>query len=123
MSKSQLSLIPMKSRIRLLKLLLPMAFTSIKKTEEWDDKSLTEITKKLDGDTKAFFQAVCILAFADTADHISLGEFVRTIISTNPFKGGTSEFAYLDNGGYDSISRVLADYVIEKMEQLRQINL
>ena len=110
----QLSLIPMKSRIRLLKLLLPMAFTSIKKTEEWDDKSLTEITKKLDGDTKAFFEAVCMLAFADTADHISLGEFARTIIRANPFKGGTSEFAYPDNGGYDSISHVLADYIIEK---------
>ncbi|QDI89569.1 FAD-dependent oxidoreductase [Candidatus Nitrosopumilus sp. SW] len=110
----QLSLIPMKSRIRLLKLLLPMAFTSIKKTEEWDDKSLTEITKKLDDDTKAFFEAVCMLAFADTADHISLGEFARTIIRANPFKGGTSEFAYPDNGGYDSISHVLADYIIEK---------
>lgn len=110
----QLSLIPMKSRIRLLKLLFSMAFTSIKKTEEWDDKSLTEITKKLDKDTKAFFEAVCMLAFADTADHISLGEFARTIIRANPFKGGTSEFAYPDDGGYDSISHVLADYIIEK---------
>lgn len=110
----QLSLIPMKSRIHLLKLLLPMAFTSIKKTEEWDNKSLAEITKKLDNDTKAFFEAVCMLAFADTAEHISLGEFARTIIRANPFKGGTSEFAYPDNGGYDSISHVLADYIIEK---------
>lgn len=109
-----LSLIPMKSRIRLLKLLLPMAFTSIKKTEQWDDQSLTKITKKLDDDTKAFFEAVCMLAFADTADHISLGEFARTIIRANPFKGGTSEFAYPDDGGYDSISRVLGDYIIEK---------
>jgi phytoene dehydrogenase-like protein len=71
----QLSLIPFKSRIRLLKLLLPMAFTSI----------LTEITEKLDPDTKAFFEAVCMLAFADTADHISLGEFARTIIRANPY--------------------------------------
>ncbi|MEK9681621.1 MAG: FAD-dependent oxidoreductase [Nitrosopumilus sp.] len=110
----QLSLIPFKSRIRLLKLLLPMAFTSIEKTEEWDEKSLTEITEKLDPDTKAFFEAVCMLAFADTADHISLGEFARTIIRANPFKGGTSEFAYPDDGGYDSISKVLSDYIIEK---------
>lgn len=109
----QLSLIPFKSRIRLLKLLLPMAFSSIEKTEEWDDKSLIEITKNLDPDTNAFFEAVCMLAFADTADHISLGEFARTIIRANPFKGGTSEFAYPDDGGYDSISRVLGDYIIE----------
>ena len=110
----RLSLIPMRSRLSLLKLLLPMAFTSIEKTEEWDDKSLTELTKKLDDDTKAFFEAVCMLAFADTADHISLGEFARTIIRANPFKGGTSEFAYPDDGGYDSISNVLADYILEK---------
>ncbi len=109
----QLSLIPFKSRIRLLKLLLPMAFSSIEKTEEWDDKSLIDITKNLDPDTNAFFEAVCMLAFADTADHISLGEFARTIIRANPFKGGTSEFAYPDEGGYDSISRVLGDYIIE----------
>ncbi|AJM92387.1 MULTISPECIES: FAD-dependent oxidoreductase [Nitrosopumilus] len=110
----QLSLIPLKSRIRLLKLLLPMAFTSIEKTEEWDEKSLTDITEKLDSDTKAFFEAVCMLAFADTADHISLGEFARTIIRANPFKGGTSEFAYPDEGGYDSISQVLGDYILEQ---------
>ncbi|NNL59031.1 MAG: FAD-dependent oxidoreductase [Nitrosopumilus sp.] len=109
----QLSLIPFKSRIRLLKLLLPMAFSSIEKTEEWDDKSLIDITKNLDPDTNAFFEAVCMLAFADTAEHISLGEFARTIIRANPFKGGTSEFAYPDEGGYDSISRVLGDYIIE----------
>ncbi len=71
----QLSLIPFSSSIKLLKILLPMAFTSMKKTEEWDNLSLTEITKKLDVNTNAFFEAVCMLAFADTADHISLGEF------------------------------------------------
>ena len=109
----QLSLIPFKSRINLLKVLLPMAFASIQKTEEWDDKSLTEVTKKLDNETGAFFEAVCMLAFADTVDHISLGEFARTIIRANPFKGGTSEFAYPDNGGYDSITKVLAQYVTE----------
>ena len=108
----QLSLIPFSSRVKLLKVLLPMAFTSMKKTEEWDDLSLTEITKKLDSNTNAFFEAVCMLAFADTADHISLGEFARTMIRANPFKGGTSEFAYPDDGGYDTISKVLADYIL-----------
>ena len=108
----QLSLIPFRSRIKLLKILLPMAFTSMEKTEEWDDLSLTEITKKLDTNTNAFFEAVCMLAFADTADHISLGEFARTMIRANPFKGGTSEFAYPDDGGYDAISHVLGDYVV-----------
>ncbi len=110
----KLSLIPIKSRINLLKILLPMAFMSIEKTEKWDDLSLTEITKKLDSKTNAFFEAVCMLAFADTADHISLGEFARTIIRANPFKGGTSEFAYPDDGGYDSISKVLYKFIQEK---------
>jgi len=110
----QLSLIPLKSRIRLLNILLPMAFTSIKKTESWDDLSLTKITKKLDSNTNAFFEAVCMLAFADTAEHISLGEFARTIIRANPFKGGTSEFAYPEDGGYDSIFKILSDYILEK---------
>ena len=108
----QLSLIPFSSRIKLLKVLLPMAFTSMKKTEDWDSLSLTEITKKLDSNTNAFFEAVCMLAFADTADHISLGEFARTMIRANPFKGGTSEFAYPDDGGYDAISKVLANYIL-----------
>ena len=108
----QLSLLPFSSRIKLLKVLLPMAFASMKKTEEWDNLSLTEITKKLDSNTNAFFEAVCMLAFADTADHISLGEFARTMIRANPFKGGTSEFAYPNDGGYDVISRVLGDYII-----------
>ena len=108
----QLSLIPFSSRIKLLRVLLPMAFTSMKKTEEWDSLSLTEITKKLDDNTNAFFEAVCMLAFADTSDHISLGEFARTMIRANPFRGGTSEFAYPYDGGYDAISQVLQNYVI-----------
>ena len=109
----RLSMIPFSSRITLLKTLLPMAFASMNKTEEWDNLSLTEITKKLDPETNAFFEAVCMLAFADTADHISLGEFARTMIRANPFKGGTSEFAYPKDGGYDAISKVLADYVTD----------
>ena len=108
-----LSLIPFKSRVKLLQLLLPIAFTSIEKSESWDDIPLTEKTKNLDPDTNAFFEAVCMLAFADTAEHISLGEFARTIIRANPFKGGTSEFAYPDNGGYDSITTLLSEYVQE----------
>ena len=108
----RLSLLPFKSRVKLLRLLLPLAFTSIEKTESWDDVSLTKITHNLDSDTNAFFEAVCMLAFADSANHISLGEFARTIIRANPFKGGTSEFAYPDNGGYDAISHVLNDYII-----------
>ena len=109
----QMSLIPFKSRLSLLKILLPMAFTSMDKTEELDKIPLTEVTKKLDHHSKRFFDAVCMLAFADTPDHISLGEFARTIIRANPFKGGTSEFAYPDMGGYDRISQVMADYIRE----------
>ena len=109
----QMSLIPFKSRLSLLKILLPMAFTSMEKTEELDKIPLTEVTRKLDYHSKRFFDAVCMLAFADTPDHISLGEFARTIIRANPFKGGTSEFAYPDMGGYDRISQVMADYIRE----------
>ncbi len=106
----RLSMIPLKSRVSLLKILLPIAFTSIKKTESWDDVPLTESTKNLDAKTNAFFEAICMLAFADSAKNISLGEFARTIIRANPFKGGTSEFAYPQDGGYDMISKVLLHY-------------
>ena len=114
----QMSLIPFKSRLSLLKILLPMAFTSMEKTEELDKTPLTEVTRKLDYHSKRFFDAVCMLAFADTPDHISLGEFARTIIRANPFKGGTSEFAYPDMGGYDRISQVMADYITEKKSNI-----
>ncbi len=114
----RLSLIPFSSRIKLLKILLPMAFASMEKTEKWDNLSLTEITKKLDSKTNAFFEAICMLAFADTADHISLGEFARTMIRANPFKGGTSEFAYPDDGGYDAISKILSEYILANKGQL-----
>ena len=109
----QLSLLPFRSRIQLLRVLLPLAFSSIEKTELWDNRSLTTITKSLDSETNAFFEAVCMLAFADNSKNISLGEFARTIIRANPFKGGTSEFAYPAQGGYDSITKVLADYVMK----------
>ena len=114
----KMSLIPFKSRLSLLKILLPMAFTSMEKAEQLDSVPLTHITSKLDFHSKQFFNAVCMLAFADSPEHISLGEFARTIIRANPFKGGTSEFAYPDMGGYDRISEVMAKYVEENGSQV-----
>ena len=114
----QMSLVPYKSRIQLLKILLPIAFSSYEKAEEMDSHSLTEITDKLEGKTKSFFDAVCMLAFADTPDHVSLGEFIRTIIRANPFKGGTSEFAYPNSGGYDTVSKIMASYVTKNKGML-----
>ncbi|MBV9667336.1 MAG: FAD-dependent oxidoreductase, partial [Nitrososphaeraceae archaeon] len=106
-----LSMIPFRSRIKLLKILLPLAFTSIKKTERWDTISLTQAIKCLNDNTKSFFDAICMLAFADTPERISLGEFARTIIRANPFRGGTSEFGYPQDGGYDTIAKILAQYI------------
>ena len=114
----KMSLIPFRSRIALLRILLPMAFTSLKKTESWDDLSLDTVTKNLDEKTNAFFEAVCMLAFADHSKNISLGEFARTIIRANPFKGGTSEFAYPQEGGYDKISKVLGNYITDGGNQI-----
>ncbi len=115
----KLAIIPISSRIKLLQILFPMAFSSMKKAEEHDNMKLTEITEKLDHSTKSFFDAVCMLAFADIPERISLGEFMRTMIRANPFKGGTSEFAYPDEGGYDKISEILAKYVQENGNELR----
>ncbi len=109
-----LSLIPFKSRLALLKILLPMAFSSIEQSEKHDDVSLLDSMESLDEKSRSFFDAVCMLAFADTPDHISLGEFERTIMRANPFKGGTSEFAYPSQGGYDSICTLLAKYVKDR---------
>ncbi|MDP6857421.1 MAG: FAD-dependent oxidoreductase [Candidatus Nitrosopelagicus sp.] len=114
----KMSIMPLKSRFSLLKILLPIAFTSMEKAEQLDQVPLTEVTKKLDIHSKMFFDAVCMLAFADTADHISLGEFARTIIRANPFKGGTSEFAYPDMGGYDRISQVMGNYIQENNSEI-----
>ncbi len=114
----QMSLLPFRSRISLLRVLLPMAFTNIEKTEKLDEIPLTDITKKLDEPSRNFFDAICMLAFADVPEHISLGEFTRTIIRANPFKGGTSEFAYPDMGGYDKISKVFAEYITSKGSEL-----
>ena len=90
----RLSLVPLQSRINLLKILIPLAFSRLEKTEKWDEISLKQITENLDLQTKSFFDAVCMLAFADIPEHISLGEFARTIIRANPCRGGTSEFGY-----------------------------
>jgi len=90
-----------------------MAFASIKQSEKMDHIPLSHLTDKL-GNTKSnsFFDAICLLAFADTKEHIAIGEFIRTIIKANPFRGGTSEFGYPSEGGYDTISKLLAQYVI-----------
>ena len=114
-----LTLVPFASRIRLLRLLLPMAFSSMSAAEKMDRTSLTKVIRGLDPQTRAFFDAVCMLAFADIPEQISLGEFVRTIIRANPFRGGTSRFAYPAAGGYDSICRIMAEYVQEQGGTIR----
>ena len=115
----KLSIIPFSSRVKLLRILFPMAFSSMQKAEECDDRKLTEITEQLDDNTKSFFDAVCMLAFADIPERVSLGEFMRTMIRANPFKGGTSEFAYPDEGGYDKISEILAKYIQENENEIK----
>lgn len=107
----RLSLIPLQSRINLLKILVPLAFSGLEKTERWDEISLKQITENLDLQTKSFFDAVCMLAFADIPEHLSLGEFARTIMRANPFRGGTSEFGYPESGGYDIIAKIIAEYI------------
>lgn len=106
----RMSLIPFKSRVILLRILLPMAFSTMTAAEKKDNVSLSSITTSMDNRTRAFFDAVCMLAFADTPDRVSLGEFIRTIIRANPFRGGTSQFAY-PTKGYDTICKVLATYI------------
>lgn len=106
----RMGLVPFKSRIVLLQILLPMAFSTMASAEKKDNVSLSSITTSMNDRTRAFFDAVCMLAFADTPDHVSLGEFIRTIIRANPFRGGTSQFAY-PSKGYDTICKVLAAYV------------
>lgn len=106
-----LSLLPFRNRLEVLKLIVPMAFASIKQSEKMDHIPLSYLTNKLDKKSNLFFDAICMLAFADTQDHVSVGEFIRTIIKANPFRGGTSEFGYPSEGGYDTISNLLAQYV------------
>ena len=100
-----------KSRLNLLKMLYPISFYSIKKSETMDSLPLTTLIQKLDRETKSFFDAICMLAFADIPENISLGGFIRTIIRANPFREGTSEFSYPQEGGYDQISKLHANYI------------
>ena len=105
------SLLPFKNRLEVLKLILPMAFTRIKQTEKVDHLPMSDITNKLNKESNSFFDAICMLAFADVQQHVSVGEFIRTIIKANPFRGGTSEFGYPSDGGYDTISKLLSQYI------------
>jgi protoporphyrinogen oxidase len=113
-----LSMINFKSRLNLLRILFPISFYSIKKSEELDSLPLITLTQDLDKETKSFFDAISMLAFADIPEHISLGEFIRTIIRANPFRGGTSEFGYPQEGGYDQISKLLANYITNKKSNI-----
>lgn len=115
----RLSIMPLPSRVRLLRVLLPMAFSSMDRAEGCDGRSLAEVTGRLDHGARSFFEAVCMLAFADVPERVSLGEFMRTMIRANPFRGGTSEFAYPGEGGYDRISEILAGYVRESGSEVR----
>ena len=105
------TMVPFRSRLSLLRLLLPMAFSTMKGAEALDSVPLSSVTSRLDSHARAFFDAVCMLAFADVPGRVSLGEFVRTIMRANPFRGGTSRFAYPGGGGYDSICGALASYI------------
>lgn len=113
MDMLRLSMVPPAGRLRLLRLLLPMAFSPMAWAERHDSRALSEVTAGLRGEERSFFEAVCMLAFADTPEHVSLGEFVRTMIRANPFRGGTSGFAYPAEGGYDRVCELLAQYVRE----------
>ncbi|MGD1834855.1 MAG: FAD-dependent oxidoreductase, partial [Nitrososphaeraceae archaeon] len=105
------SLLPLKNRLEVLKLIFPMAFTSIKKTEKLDHIPISDLTSKLNKKSNSFFDAICMLAFADVQQHVSVGEFIRTIINANPLRGGTSEFGYPADGGYDTICKLLSQYI------------
>ena len=108
-----LSLLPFKNRLEVLKLIVPMAFTSIRQSEKMDHLPLSHYTNKLkDKKSNSFFDAICMLAFADTQEHVAIGEFIRTIIKANPFRGGTSEFGYPSEGGYDIVSKLLSNYIM-----------
>jgi protoporphyrinogen oxidase len=102
-----LTLMDFKSRLNVLKVLLPLSFYSIEKSQEMDTYPLTNLKRNLEPKAKSFFDALCMLAFADTADHVSLGEFIRTIVRANPFRGGTSGFDYPQDGGYDKYQSYL----------------
>ena len=105
------SLLPFKNRLEVLRLIVPMAFTSIENTEKVDHIPMSDLTNELNKESNSFFDAICMLAFADVQKNVSVGEFIRTIIKANPFRGGTSEFGYPSDGGYDTISKLLSEYI------------
>ena len=107
----RLETMPLRSRIGLLRAILPMAFSTMGAAARLDRAPLSDVVGRLDAAARPFFEAVCMLAFADVPERVSLGEFTRTMIRANPFRGGTSEFAYPAQGGYDRICGVLARYV------------
>ena len=107
----RLEMMPVRSRLGLLRAVLPMAFSTMGAAARLDRTPLSDVVGRLDAGARPFFEAVCMLAFADVPERVSLGEFVRTMIRANPFRGGTSEFAYPAEGGYDRICGVLARYV------------
>ena len=83
----RLSLVPFRSRLVLLRLLLPMAFATLRQTEGMDGRPLSAVTAGLDPRTRAFFDAVCMLAFADVPDRVSLGEFCQDHHPGQPVSG------------------------------------
>lgn len=107
----RLETMPLRSRLGLLRAILPMAFSTMGAAARLDRAPLSDVVGRLDAGARPFFEAVCMLAFADVPERVSLGEFVRTMIRANPFRGGTSEFAYPAQGGYDRICGALARYV------------
>lgn len=105
------SLLSFQDRLKLLSILLPMALSTLKNTEKYDNMPLSEKTKGLSKKAQVFFDAICILAFADIQERVSLGEFMRMLMKVNPFAGGNSDLAYPQIPGYDTISKILAKYI------------
>ena len=77
----QMSLVPFKSRIQLLKILLPIAFSSYEKAEEMDSHSLTGITDKLETALTPFFSK----AFTKTSSKTLLFSVLSESITRNTF--------------------------------------
>ena len=72
-----MSLIPFRSRIHLLKILAPMAFSSMKKAELQDSVPLTQITSTMDSNTKSFlmlFVCLPLLIYPNISLWVNLSE-------------------------------------------------
>lgn len=61
--------------------------------------------------TNGSSDAVCIPAFADRLGNAFSDEFISTIVLAKPFNVATGEFGNPPARGYDTISRILADYI------------